>query len=166
MTAVGQDKKDEAESGKTKMEMFSSKTGVIVKFIDTELPVLNTLYASGVQNRIRKVKNGSVETYFYQIVNKKSTASIEYSDLIEVIKAIKTLKNEVVVDVASNDYIENKFTTSDGFQLGYFISKGKASWYIRLEKYGSDNSLFFNDAETIENAFEIAKKKIDELKVK
>jgi hypothetical protein len=35
-----QDTKKEAENVKTKMELFSSKTGVITKFIDTQLPNL------------------------------------------------------------------------------------------------------------------------------
>jgi hypothetical protein len=87
--------------------------------------------------------------------------------LLEVIKAVKSLKTEVEADIASNpDYMENKFTTVDGFQVGYYVSKGKATWYIRLEKYGSDKTLFVTDGEVIEAAFTNAKNKIDELKLK
>lgn len=166
-----QDTQKEAENAaKTKMELFSSKTGVITKFIDTQLPNLSALYTSA-ETRIRKVKSGNTETYFYQIEKEgkygSSTASIEYSDLLEVIKAVKTLKSEVETDIASKpDYMENKFTTVDGFQVGYYISKGKATWYIRLEKYGSDKTLFVTDGEIIETAFTNAKNKIDELKTK
>ena len=43
-----QDTQKEAENAaKTKMELFSSKTGVITKFIDTQLPNLSALYTSG-----------------------------------------------------------------------------------------------------------------------
>ncbi len=165
-----QDTKMEAENVKTKMEVFSSKTGVITKFIDTKLPNLSTTYSSA-ETRIRKVRSGNSETYFYQIEKEgkygSSTASIEYSDLLEVIKAVKTLKTDVDADIASNpDYMENKFTTVDGFQVGYFISKGKATWYISLEKYGSDKTLFVSDGEVVDTAFTNAKNKIDELKTK
>ena len=165
-----QDTKKEAENVKTKMDVFSSKTGVITKFIDTKLPNLSTTYTSA-ETRIRKVKSGNTETYFYQIEKEgkygSSTASIEYSDLLEVIKAVKTLKTDVDADIASNpDYMENKFTTVDGFQVGYFVSKGKATWYISLEKYGSDKTLFVSDGEVIDVAFTNAKNKIDELKTK
>lgn len=165
-----QDAKKEAENVKTKMDVFSSKTGVITKFIDTKLPNLSTTY-SNAETRIRKVKSGNIETYFYQIEKEgkygSSTASIEYSDLLEVIKAIKTLKTDVNADIASNpDYMENKFTTVDDFQVGYFISKDKATWYISLEKYGSDKTLFLSDGEVIDAAFTNAKNKIDELKTK
>lgn len=85
--------------------------------------------------------------------------------MIEVLKALKVLKTEVTNDVSANpDYMENKFVTVDGFQLGYYVSNGKASWYIKLEKYGSENTLFIDNGDTIEIAFTEAKNKIDELK--
>jgi hypothetical protein len=61
-----QDTQKEAESAKTKMDIFSSKTGVIVKFIDTKLPNLSALYTSA-ETRIRKVKSGNTAPDFYQI---------------------------------------------------------------------------------------------------
>jgi len=164
---IAQDAKKENES-KTKMEMFSSKTGVITKFTDFQLPNLSALYTSA-ETRIRVLKSGNNNVYFYQIEKEgkynSTTASIEYSDLLEVIKALKTLKSEVDSDIQSNpDYLENKFITTDGFQIGYYVSKGKSTWYIRLEKYGSDNTLFFNSVVGIEQSMENAKTKIDELK--
>lgn len=168
VVTYGQDVKKEAESIKTKMDVFASKTGSITKFVDTKLPNLKASFGSA-ETRIRKISNGSQSAFFYQIVKEgkysNSTASIEYSDLIEVLKALKALKAEVNNDVAANpDYMENKFVTVDGFQIGYYVSSGKASWYIKLEKYGSDNTLFIDNGETIETAFTDAKNKIDELK--
>lgn len=167
--AYSQDVK--AENGpKTKMELFSSKTGVITKFYDFTLPRLASTYTS-VETRIRVLRSGTEDVYFYQIEKEgnysSSVASIEYSDLLEVIKAIQSLKSEVEADVQNNpDYLENKFTTSDGFQVGYYVSKGKPTWYIRLEKYGSDKTLFFKSYNTIEESMLNAKNKIDEIKNK
>jgi len=62
------------------------------------------------------------------------------------------------------DYLETKFVTADGFQVGYYVEKGKISWYLILEKYGSDNSVFVNQSDGIEIAFRDAQKKIEELK--
>ena len=131
---------------KTKIEMFSSKTGTITKFTDFNLPKLKTLYSS-VETRIRKINSGNATGFFYQIEKESKygskTASIEYSDLLEMIKAIAVLKTAVESDVASNpDYLENKFTTDDGFQIGYYVSKGKSNWYISMDRRGSDNTLF------------------------
>lgn len=170
MTALsyGQDVKKESETIKTKMDVFASKIGSITKFVDYKLPHLSVSYGSA-ETRIRKITNGASSAYFYQITKEgkysNSVASIEYTDLIELLKAVKVLKEEVINDIAANpDYMENKFVTVDGFQVGYYVSKGKASWYIKLEKYGSDNTLFINDGDTIETAFTDAKSKIDELK--
>lgn len=163
-----QEAKKEIEKEKTKIDVFTSKTGTVIKFTDYNLTRLKTSYASS-EARIRKISSGTASTYFFQIVKSgqysNSTASIEYSDLLEVIKALSSLKNEVEKDIASNsDYLENKFTTVDGFKVGYLISKGKATWYIQLEKYGSDNTLFIDKVETIETSFEEAKNKMEELK--
>lgn len=165
-----QDVKKEAEKTITKMDLFSSKTGTITKFVDTKLPNLKTSYGGSTETRIRKIgTNGEFSAYFYQIVKEgkysNSTASIEFNDLLEVLKALKALKPEVEKDIATKpDYLENKFVTVDGFQVGYYVSGIKATWYIKLEKYGSDNTLFIDNSDTIENAFTEAKNKIDELK--
>jgi len=166
--SYGQEVKKESETVKTKMEFFASRTGSMTKFVDNKLPNLSASYGSA-ETRVRKIINGASRAYFYQITkeckNSNSVASIEYFDLIELLKAVKVLKGEVTSDIAANsDYMENKFITVDGFQVGYYVSKGKASWYIKLEKYGSDNTLFINDGDTIETAFTDAKSKIDELK--
>ena len=168
ITTYGQDVKKDTETIKTKIDVFASKTGSITKFVDTKLPYLKTSYDNA-ETRIRKISNGSSSAFFYQIEKKgkysNCTASIEYSDLIEVLKALKVLKTEVTNDVSANpDYMENKFITVDGFQLGYYVSRGKASWYIKLEKYGSENTLFIDNGDIIETAFIEAKNKIDELK--
>lgn len=169
ISIYSQDAKNEAETVKTKMDVFSSKTGIITKFSDTNLTGIKATYGVRATTRIRKINSGNIEGYFYQIEKtgkySNSTASIEYTDLLELIKAMETLKLEEVDDVVKNpDYLENKFITEDGFQVGYYVSKGKSAWYLKLEKYGSDSTLFVKDGETIINAFNEAKGMIDNLK--
>lgn len=163
------DAKKEVEPAKTKMDAFVSKTGVITKFTDTKLPGLKTTYGQLTQTRVRKINSGTASAYFCQIENEgkynNSVASIEYSDLLEVIKALSILKSDVEKDKATNpDYLENSFVTVDGFQVGYYVSSGKANWYLKLEKYGSDNTVFISSVDIIESAFNDAKNKIEELR--
>ena len=66
--------------------------------------------------------------------------------------------------MSEGDYLENKFVTDDGFQIGYYIKNEKAIWYITLEKYGSDNNIFIRDLNEVESSFIEAKNKIDILK--
>lgn len=160
----GQDAKD----ANTKMDEFASKTGVIVKFEDYKLDDIKLSYGVA-EAKIRKVKSGGETKHFYQISNEgkygKKTASIAYEDLIEMQKALTSLKSQASDDSStSSDYIENKFVTDDGFQVGYYVSKGKLNWYVILEKYGNGNTIFMKDASTIEQAFSAAKAKMDELK--
>lgn len=166
--SYAQDVKEEDQKVQTKMEQFVSQTGVIIKFTDTKLSNLKAGYIVA-ETRIRKLNSGDDVKYFYQIEKPgnygSSTASVEYSDLLEVIKAFNSLKSEVDSDVRNNpDYLENKFITEDCFQLGYYVSKGKVKWYIKLEKYGSDKTLFIKDLESIDSSFAEAKSKIEELK--
>lgn len=161
---IAQDVKEEA----TKMDQFASKTGSILKFIDTNLPALKLSY-SVAEVKIRKIISGGEIGYFLQISKEgkydTKTASIAYEDLIEIIKALKTLKLESAKDLSLNpDYLENKFITEDGFQVGYYVSKGKLKWYLTLERYGSGNTAFVKDVESIESLFDSAKLKIEELK--
>ncbi|WP_209319930.1 hypothetical protein [Ancylomarina longa] len=150
------------------MDAFASKTGVIVKYIDFSLPNLKVTYGAA-ETKIRKFISGKDVEYFYQISKEgkydTKTASIAYEDLLEVIKAISSLKYESATDKALNpNYLENKFVTDDGFKLGYYVSKGKLAWYLVLTKYGSGNTIFINDVSEIEAAFNAAKQKIEELK--
>lgn len=165
MVIFGQDTKE----ANTKMDAFASKMGVIIKYVDYSLPNLSLNYGGVSETKVRKFIIGSDIGYFYQISFKgqynTKTASIAYEDLLEVIKAIQTLKTESATDQSSNpDYLENKFVTDDGFQLGYYVSSGKLKWYLVLEKYGSGNTIFINDVTTIETAFNGAKEKIESLK--
>lgn len=158
----------DVKEASTKMDAFASKTGVIIKFIDYSLPDLSLNYGAA-ETKIRKLISGGDIGYFYQISYKGKydtrTASIAYEDLLEVIKAIQTLKNDSKNDKALNpDYLENKFVTDDGFQLGYYVSNGNVKWYLVLTKYGSDNTVFINNVSIIETAFQGALAKINAIK--
>ncbi len=159
-----QDIADEA----TKMDNFVSKTGVVIKFIDSNLQDLKLNYGVA-ETKIRRIITGEEIAYFYQISKTgqydTKTASIAEEDLGEVIKALSSLKEDFQTDSRSNpDYLENKFKTEDGFQLGYYVSGKQTSWYLVLEKYGSENTIFIKDVSTIESAFNIASSTIEYLK--
>ncbi len=63
------------------------------------------------------------------------------------------------------EYLENRFITEDGFEVAYFISNEKVTWCIKLEKYGSDNTIFLKSGDDIEVPFNEARNKIEELKM-
>ena len=68
-------------------------------------------------------------------------------------------------DIANNpDYLENKFKTVDGFEIGYYVSKGQTdNWYIKLERY-SKSTVFIKNKDVLVEAFSNAQKMIEEFK--
>ena len=168
--ALGQENKKETEHKLTKMEAFTSKTGTITKFVDFKMPSLKLFLGDVAETRVRKVIVGNELKYFY-LIEKESksknvitTASIEYYDLLEVIKALAVLKRESGSDYTNKpDYLENKFVTSDGFQLGYYVTEGQGKWYMKFDQRGTDNTVFINDVQTIETSLTAAKNKIEEM---
>lgn len=49
-------------------------------------------------------------------------------------------------------------------EIGYYVSNGKANWYMKLERYSS-STVFVKNAESLTTNFQDAQKKIEELKV-
>lgn len=159
----------------TKMERFISKAGDIIRFEDYNLPVMKA-YSEILDNKIRKVKSLDEGDYFFVITKKgkysNKNAGISAEDLSDVIEALKKLKNDAdkdysIENVANPEnqpnYLENKFRTEDGFEVGYAIGES-LTWFIVMDKYGSDNTVLFKDYNTILNAFQMANSKIKSLK--
>ncbi|MCF2487495.1 hypothetical protein [Dyadobacter sp. CY347] len=153
----------------TKLDKFTSKSGVIIKFEDYNLTGLAQQFGASAETKIRKVHSGDDVKLFYLISNKTEyglkVAAIASEDFTELSKALGTLQGQLVIDLQSKaDYLENKYVTEDGFHLGYLIQKGKPTWYMRLEKYGSGGSIFLNQLTVIEDSFKLASTKLNELK--
>lgn len=170
-----QDVKKETET-KTKLEDFFSKPGIIIKTVDYKMTSLpTTTISSNAETKIRVFKTESGDVYFYiiKIVGKNGsmTAAIEYSDLLQVINALKTMKAEEKSDVSSKpDYLENKFVTSDGFKVGYIIKngwyeKGTSTWYLSQGSHCDlGDGMALRSIEDFEQGIEEAEQKIAELR--
>ncbi len=164
LSAYSQQKDAESQS---KMDVFASATGSIVKFTDYNLESLGSAYGIA-ETRIRMIDAKGESQVFLQITKETKygdkKASIAYEDLLEIIKAMPKLKLDAQSDMTTDaNYLENKFVTDDGFQVGYYVSSGKVKWYLVLEKYGSNNTFFLNDVISAENLFNRAKIKMEEL---
>lgn len=156
---------DGVEKKMTKFEEFSSKTGTIIRFEDYSLPKLQFL-----ETGIRVIEGNATKLYFYRMEKASTTTSsakiamIEYSDLVEINKALVQLQNSASTDISLKcDYLENKFKTVDGFEVGYYVDKGSATWFLKLERY-SNSTVFVRDKDAIVNGFKEAQNKIEELK--
>lgn len=133
------------------------------------LQCFENLFGS-VSTSIRTAMGEQFNSYFYRIEDPETNRSvahiamIEYSDLVEINKALAKLVAEADTDCSANpDYLENRFVTNDGFEIGYYVSNGKANWYMKLERYSS-STVFVKNAESLTTNFQDAQKKIEELK--
>src|SRR6056300_239607 len=85
---------EDIKDKQTKMEVFASRTGVIVKYEDYNLADILLNYGVA-EARVRKLTSGGEVKYFYQISKEAKygtkTASIAYEDLLEIQKAMTSL---------------------------------------------------------------------------
>lgn len=159
----------EIRKEQTKFEAFTSKTGSIIKFYDIEMPNIQLNYGI-TETSVRVIVRGDTYQYYYRIEKPETSSSIEkiamieYSDLVEINKALQILRNEAIEDLQLNpDYLENKFVTDDGVAIGYYVSEGKTTWYIKLERYTS-STIFPRNEKIIFDNFQSAQQKIEEVK--
>ena len=136
---------NERNKNLTKYEEFESKTGSIIKYVDKSKDNCLLDKASFLKTKIRTVYGEGKNLYFLILEKNKmlgidpSTAFIEYTDLVEINKALARLSDEVDGDCELKpDYLQNVFTSVDGFLIGYYVEKSKATWTVRLE-YGAES---------------------------
>ena len=153
---------------KTKIENFLSKTGIITKYEDYKLPNIKLGIGLGfAQSRIRKISISNEYHLFLQISvtekNNIKTASIAFEDLTEIQRALEILSKQAPNDLDEEiEYIENKFVTEDGFKVGYYVSKNRINWFLKLEDRGL--SIYTRNPEVFIEAFNLAKDKMNLLK--
>ena len=155
------------EKALSKMDKFVSNTGSIIKLENFYQPELKG-YSEVLKVQVRKATVGEEKAYYLQIIKEdkygNKSASIAEEDLIEVIKAYNELVKQSESEDTSADYFENKFTTDDGFQIGYGGGKNRV-WFLTLEKFGK-STILFKGHEDIGYAINQGKNIIDELKAK
>ncbi len=163
----------ESQRKPTKYEEFLSKTGVIVKFVDINLPKISTNLSSSIQTCIRIVQ-GSPNQYFYVLSKSDNgllwdnfysngVAMIEYNDLVQVNKALDRIYSESETDLEmSPDYLKNVFITDDGFVVGHYVRKKQACSFMQLERHS--DPIYIASYSKLVSAFKEAQAKIEELK--
>ena len=153
------------EKSISKMDKFVSNTGSIIKLENFYQPELKA-YNEILKVQVRKASTGVDNAYYLQIIKEdkygKKSASIAEEDLVEVIKAYEELVIQSENENSSSDYFENKFTTEDGFQIGYGGGKNNL-WFLKLEKFGK-STVLFKGHEEIGYALKQGRKVIQDLK--
>lgn len=163
MTLIAQQKED---SPKSKAEIFSQKSGTLIKkeyeriatVAKCEYSVVT--YTDLISNE--KAKAVKIE---YEHVGKYSTdtkiAVLDSDELDGLIKSLKIILENIAKTTPEN-YTEVIFRSRGGFEAGAYFAKGKWSYYMKLEKFDSDSYVFMDevDLKAILATLELAKTKL------
>lgn len=148
------------------MTRFESERGIVRKYIDVKLNNLpNSSLFTSYKAIIRTYFGDSKNSYFYIVEEyEKNTvikrAAIEYSDLLEVIRAINQISTEEENDCKSNpEYLRNQFITIDGVSVGYYVRDKKSNWFI-----SDDGTFWVKNFNELSKSLNEAKEKIEFLK--
>ena len=152
----------------TKYEDFISQSGHITKYVDKKMEKCSYNINESFKVKLRMFYGENANIYYLNIEKggslgtSPSSAFILYSDLVEINKAFARLMSEVDEDrELKPEYLQNVYTSDDGFQVGYYVEKSKVKWIIRLE-YGSYD-IEFRKPEEIANYLIEAQKKIESI---
>jgi hypothetical protein len=173
--------------GFSKYEQLENERGQFFKFSDIEIvsypfgqysPGEKLLGNEGkICTSVRTVFSKDNNNYFYCLLFSTPPtyyqAFIEYSDLVEINKALSQLYDNANEDISENsDISHNSYTSKDGFEIGYNIrtqkNKKYAAWYFILRKplkfHAYDASeIDVRDINVVIKGFKDAQSKIEEL---
>lgn len=152
----------------TKYETLASQaTSTMMKIVDTERNRL-LVSSDALETSIRTVNFG-MEYYYFRLEQKATSsehgdmAMIEYGDVVDINNAIETMLHDYKFDKAARqDYIENKYITEDGFEVGYVISKNDSYWFVKLN-WHSNNIITMNTKDNLVKVFKNAQIKMEAL---
>ena len=121
-----------------------------------------------VSPKVVRLSSNKGTKYFLRLSIKakygEKQAIILSDELAEVQKALVQLSSKAADDATQNlSYREAYFETNDGFKIGYYQEKKKQTFFINLDDYQSDDSVFFNNFSDLEKVIDDAIVKIQSM---
>lgn len=132
-----QEQAPEPKRVETKFDKFTSTYGDFIRFAIYELPnlKLNGGWINSTTIRQYINPNTGEKTCFLRLESGSEIEAIAYDDLVKILEAIPKLKSQCELDIANGqiaEYLEMKFHTEDGFEIGYILKDSKPIWYITV----------------------------------
>ena len=155
------------EKALTKMDRFISNVGTIIKLENYKLSSVEA-YSEVISAKVRRATSKDEVAFYLMFIKEdkygNKSAAIAEDDLKDIMSALDNLIDKSKNETSTADYLENKFTTEDGFQIGYGGSDPKVPlWFMTLEKYGK-STILFKSSEPIKKALQEGMDKINSLK--
>lgn len=121
-----------------RFEKLIHQTGVNLKVDSYPIPDFRLDANTVARAKILEVFVGRENHSFYRIEWGNYQSVIYFPELLELQNGLvlaKEQSNEVLK--SAPDHTDGKFTTSDGFEIGFMRSKGKVTWFISNQSAGS-----------------------------
>ena len=175
MMILAQDNNEERDSirSNTKYGELFFRKGIFVKYEDFRIEKYQyTGYGNlfKIKTSIRKLYGQTKSYYFLKLRIGNSVVFIEYSDLVEINKALAKLMTEVASDCLKQpEYLRNKFITDDEFEIGYWIEKKSnkylPTWYFDFDRFNRHWKLYSVeiDIEKVSKMFQEKQAQIEEM---
>lgn len=158
-----------------------------------EYPGVNIYVRSYMDTFVRKVDIDNTTKFFYvlkvyQVISKDIHSSlkpvfvtvISDDDLIKMNNGLKELLVEEDAlwkgGLSKIDYIEKKYVSTNGLEIGFCVDKGRLEWFVESDYYGTingwnlkervlnDKAFSINSGSFLEDSFSKALAKINGLK--
>ena len=158
------------KSEPSRMDKIISEGGKLIRYDDYKLSdIKGSIGTPKLETKIRVINSGSKPYTYFLLLSmeaKYSTkrASISEEELTDILEVYGSLVDASNSETNSSNYAEMKYVTEDGFEVGYYVKKGKSKWFLKLEKYGSGSIFFLKKSEKFKQVLLAAQSKIKELK--
>ena len=129
----------------------SSSDRTLVRVVEHEQPSIHTKFGDYIQTKINEFTADST-SYIFEIVKDECTSiMINYDEL----KAINDKLPEIVYSseedlIGDYKFVEFKYVSDSGFQLGYYVRRSKISWFLSFGESKQDIIYLRNKEELIE----------------
>lgn len=154
-----------SDSKQNKAEIFSTKSGTIIKKQYEDIGKYNRIKLQVVKftDMISRV---SVKALLFEEVSGLSNSAahsvtLDVDEVDGLIKSIKIMNNEVL-DVKPKNYTEVTFYSRSGLKAGCFLYRDKWNIYIQLDKRDFQSTVRFKRSGIVQllELLEIAKKQL------
>lgn len=174
ISAFSQNLKDTIPQGKTKLEQFSAKTGVVMIRGFHKIGTAQGIYNTSVNIQSKEFTNVSDGTKQYGITieafqedgryDKQHTSFIDYDEIDSLIKGIEYI-SKVQTDVTKLEDFQADYTTKGDLKISTFSSGDKIMAAVTSGNIGGVAAYFnIEDLAKVKDLIIEAKKKIDSIK--
>ncbi len=152
---------------KSAYEKFLSNKGTMITKDFYLMPELDSADQK-VEAKVVKLTSAKGSQFFYSLSIKAQygdkSAIIAKEDLTEISKALITIINQSKQESTMElEYRERYFETNDGFKIGYYQIGTNQTFFIDLNGYQSDDTVYFAGFRKLELAISQAIVRISEL---